>query len=57
MVYQTRRGFLITLLALPILYYLPSFLSHDKKPEEETGFVRVNGWILKKEDLLLRKST
>lgn len=52
MINQTRRSFLATLLALPILYFFPSFLTNVTKKEEKTGFVQVNGWILKKEDLL-----
>jgi hypothetical protein len=48
---QSRRSFLSILLALPILYFFPSFLKTPVKKEERPRFVQVNGWILKSEDL------
>jgi hypothetical protein len=53
MMNQSRRNFLATLLALPVLYFFPSFLKTPVKKEESPRFIQVNGWILKIDDLHL----
>jgi hypothetical protein len=55
MIDHTRRIFLIIVFTLPVLYFFTRKPPNPEQIETEDGFILVNGWLLKREDILLKK--